>query len=257
LCMRFGLHSGPVTAGVLRGEKGRFQLFGDTVNTEARMESNGARNRIHVSQETATLLEAAGKSSWIIPRDDKIEVKGKTGALQTYWLEFGKRSNPSTSSTVTSDNIASTDTGSGDNDEIWIQATLGLTQQRSSRKNLVDLGDKVNRLVDWNTDVLCRFVKPIILYNERQAGHRTEQDATEYVVDPVVMEQIRSFTQTIASMHQQSNRAFHNFERVRTMSTQSRLTVSVCHVPPNGLTFHSRANLSIAFVLVCARRLPT
>jgi hypothetical protein len=29
--MRFGLHSGPVTAGVLRGEKSRFQLFGDTV----------------------------------------------------------------------------------------------------------------------------------------------------------------------------------------------------------------------------------
>ena len=30
LLMRFGLHSGPVTAGVLRGDKCRFQLFGDT-----------------------------------------------------------------------------------------------------------------------------------------------------------------------------------------------------------------------------------
>lgn len=33
LRMRFGLHSGPVTAGVLKGDRARFQLFGDTVNT--------------------------------------------------------------------------------------------------------------------------------------------------------------------------------------------------------------------------------
>jgi len=39
LGMRFGLHSGPVTAGVLRGERARFQLFGDTVNTCARIET--------------------------------------------------------------------------------------------------------------------------------------------------------------------------------------------------------------------------
>ena len=33
LDMRFGLHSGTVTGGVLRGQKSRFQLFGDTMNT--------------------------------------------------------------------------------------------------------------------------------------------------------------------------------------------------------------------------------
>ena len=33
LGLRIGLHSGPVVAGVLRGEKSRFQLFGDTMNT--------------------------------------------------------------------------------------------------------------------------------------------------------------------------------------------------------------------------------
>ena len=35
LAVRIGLHSGPVTAGVLRGERARFQLFGDTMNTAA------------------------------------------------------------------------------------------------------------------------------------------------------------------------------------------------------------------------------
>jgi len=29
LAMRIGLHSGPITAGVLRGDNARYQLFGD------------------------------------------------------------------------------------------------------------------------------------------------------------------------------------------------------------------------------------
>jgi len=44
LALRVGLHSGPVTAGVLRGDKARFQLFGDTMNTASCMESNGLPN---------------------------------------------------------------------------------------------------------------------------------------------------------------------------------------------------------------------
>lgn len=86
LAMRVGLHSGPVTAGILRGEKARFQLFGDTVNTAARMESNGQKHCIHASEETANYLIAMGKGHFVIPREDKIHAKGK-GELQTYWLK--------------------------------------------------------------------------------------------------------------------------------------------------------------------------
>ncbi|CAB9515308.1 Receptor-type guanylate cyclase gcy [Seminavis robusta] len=100
LAMRIGLHSGPVTAGVLRGEKGRFQLFGDSVNTAARMESNGAKNKIHLSQETADLLIKGGKEKWVMAREEKIHAKGK-GELQTYWLNV--KASESEGSSITGD----------------------------------------------------------------------------------------------------------------------------------------------------------
>jgi len=65
-----------VTAGVLRGKKLRFQLFADTVNTVARTETIGSRGRIHLSQDCADLIVAAGKSRWIRPRENKVTAKG-------------------------------------------------------------------------------------------------------------------------------------------------------------------------------------
>lgn len=86
LSLRVGLHSGPITAGVLRGERARFQVFGDTINTGSRMESTGECNRIQVSANTAELLrEKHGKGHWLQARAEQVEVKGK-GLMQTYWL---------------------------------------------------------------------------------------------------------------------------------------------------------------------------
>ena len=54
--------------------------------TAARMESNGIRDKIHVSQETAELLYTAGKSKWVTPREEKIHAKGK-GEVSTLYPE--------------------------------------------------------------------------------------------------------------------------------------------------------------------------
>lgn len=85
LSMRIGLHSGSVTAGVLRGERSRFQLFGDSVNTASRMESTSKPGFIQLSKSTADLLTAAGKGDWYEARQEKVSVKGK-GEMQTYFL---------------------------------------------------------------------------------------------------------------------------------------------------------------------------
>lgn len=66
-----------MTAGVLRGDRARFQLFGDTVNTAARMEHTGSPGKIQVSQATADILIASGKEHWLIPRSDSVTPKGK------------------------------------------------------------------------------------------------------------------------------------------------------------------------------------
>jgi class 3 adenylate cyclase len=83
LSMRIGLCSGHVTAGVLRGSRARFQLFGDTVYRAAHIERTGSSGRIHVSEETAQCLRNAGKGQWLTPREDKILVGAE---ISTYWV---------------------------------------------------------------------------------------------------------------------------------------------------------------------------
>eukprot|EP00977_Amphora_coffeiformis_P007627 scaffold1684_cov214-Amphora_coffeaeformis.AAC.11 len=111
LCIRVGLHSGPATGGVLRGERARFQLFGDTVNTASRIESTGEPRQIHLSQETHDLLKAAGLESWTTPRTDAVQVKGK-GDLKTFWLTYRGPSDCSANSKASSDTTALTDSPS-------------------------------------------------------------------------------------------------------------------------------------------------
>ncbi len=86
LDMRFGIHSGAITAGILRGTKSRFELFGDTINTASRMESTSVGGKIQVSSETAELIRSDGRERWLVKRDDIVTAKGK-GQLQTYWVE--------------------------------------------------------------------------------------------------------------------------------------------------------------------------
>ena len=47
--MRVGVHTGHVLSGVVGRIKPQFSLFGDTVNTTARLQSTGERLKVHMS----------------------------------------------------------------------------------------------------------------------------------------------------------------------------------------------------------------
>jgi len=95
--VRIGLHCGPVIAGVIGGHKYTYDLWGDTVNTASRMESQGQREEVHVSELFVRNLcglsgsevfpDTIALSFGVISIHDRgtMQIKGK-GEMRTFFL---------------------------------------------------------------------------------------------------------------------------------------------------------------------------
>ena len=76
--LRIGLNSGPAVSGVIGKSKFAFDVWGDTINTAARLESYGSPNCVHMTRATYELLKNKEKNV----QEKSIEIRGK-GLMDT------------------------------------------------------------------------------------------------------------------------------------------------------------------------------
>jgi len=86
ITIRIGIHTGPVTAGVIGEAKFIFDVWGDTVNTASRMESHGVPGRIQVTEAVREVL----LEDYHFGGPSIIEVKGK-GPTRVWFLGMPKK----------------------------------------------------------------------------------------------------------------------------------------------------------------------
>jgi len=257
LDLHIGINSGQVLAGVIRGDRARFQLFGDTINTASRMQSTGQRNKIHISDITATLLKGHGYNKIIKPRKEPIKVKGK-GEMQTAFLmsreesalmakrgkytrkrELGKET--ATPIEVveeekekdffddedinndfidgTAQNMTKTERLVAYNDQVLISLLQQIIAARETTQDPVT-PIKIEEEIGKSSTALEEFIPIIPLRRFGAAELEKRKDPSSIVLSEAAKRQLKDYLTIIAGMYHPN--PFHNFEHA------SHVTSSVC-----------------------------
>ncbi|NQW29920.1 MAG: tetratricopeptide repeat protein [Ignavibacteria bacterium] len=86
VALRIGVHYGPVVAGVIGTSRAAWDVWGDTVNVAARLESAGQTGLVHVSESVIDNLKALEKlDTFTVEERGEVLLKGK-GKLATFWI---------------------------------------------------------------------------------------------------------------------------------------------------------------------------
>jgi hypothetical protein len=218
----------------------------------------------HICFSYQFFCDKSVSSNWVRKREDKIVAKGK-GELLTYWLEV-----KSNSSGCQSSRSSESGTGTSRREDDAPGSSAQDQAANSPRKSMKLCAEKTERLIDWNSDVLCRLlqqilgsrectgtipssmefeesfeigtnpfdeVKEIIALPQLKVVNKNRSDGLDVQVPKHVADQLRDYVSHIAAMY--NDNKFHNFEHVRTS------IVFVCNI------FLRQANNEHIFVCVC------
>jgi class 3 adenylate cyclase len=87
--IRIGINTGPVVAGVVGTKKFAYDIWGDTVNVAARMESMSEPGRINISENTYVMIKDVAECEY----RGEIEAKNR-GKLKMYFVQGMKTDIP-------------------------------------------------------------------------------------------------------------------------------------------------------------------
>jgi hypothetical protein len=215
LSLRIGIHSGPITAGVLRGERARFQLFGDTIQVAQKIKATSGVGRIQVSKQFAELLQDSGKADWLRPREGTMP-----GDMETFWLMSKANSHMHTSSHETSESGSLVElTGIMETKKErlidWCCETLQkllkqiAVSRSASGKHVFTQEASPDFSQSFGSDFL-EEVKDIITLPEYDAALESkQQDLDSFELSDDIVDELRTYVSCIANMYREND--FHNF----------------------------------------------
>lgn len=83
--MRTGIHTGNVVAGIVGVKKFQYDIWGDTVNTASRIESNAEVGRVNISQSTYEIIK--DDPQFKFENRGKVQAKGK-GEIEMWFVDI-------------------------------------------------------------------------------------------------------------------------------------------------------------------------
>ena len=132
------------------------------------MESNGKKECIHASQETADILFGMGKGHWVHTRAERITAKGK-GELQTFWINTTSGESAAFEEIDLEEEAEEEEMDQEEKEIAELEEALqGVPGTEAERREMLKWARKNYRSMAWTFELLCVPFKGISWERRRE-----------------------------------------------------------------------------------------